>query len=124
MNAPLDMRFGDEGECTAADILNEWKEEDIERIIVGSSVKNRFREQWRDALFKGGVPLLCVLLLICAMWQHCYLITYIIQIARQTFQAFRIAVNDELSILEQTLRGFIPLLESQGRIVIMSYHSL
>ncbi len=40
------------------------------------------------------------------------------------FQAFRIAVNDELSILEQTLRGFIPLLESQGRIVIMSYHSL
>lgn len=42
----------------------------------------------------------------------------------RTFQAIRIAVNDEINVLEQTLRGIIPVLAPLGRIVILSYHSL
>jgi 16S rRNA (cytosine1402-N4)-methyltransferase len=42
----------------------------------------------------------------------------------RVFQAFRIAVNDELSILEKTLTSLIPFLASGGRAVVISYHSL
>ncbi len=40
------------------------------------------------------------------------------------FQAIRIAVNNELGVLESTLRGIIPMLQSGGRVVVISYHSL
>lgn len=49
---------------------------------------------------------------------------YCFQITCQSFQAIRIAVNEELDILEKTIRGIIPKLVSGGRIVILSYHSL
>jgi 16S rRNA (cytosine1402-N4)-methyltransferase len=124
VNAPLDMRFGDEGECTAADILNEWKEEDIERIMrvfgeepFSRAMARRIIQRRRAAPLRTTFDLRDV----AASLIPPHILSK--SLAR-IFQAFRIAVNDELSILEQMLRGFIPFLESHGRIVIMSYHSL
>ncbi len=44
--------------------------------------------------------------------------------ATKVFQALRIAVNDELNSLEEGLSGAIDLLQSKGRIVVISFHSL
>jgi 16S rRNA (cytosine1402-N4)-methyltransferase len=44
--------------------------------------------------------------------------------ARRTFQALRIAVNNELEVLEKALEATIPLLRQGGRIVVISFHSL
>lgn len=44
--------------------------------------------------------------------------------ARRTFQALRIAVNNELEVLEKALEETIPLLKQGGRIVVISFHSL
>ncbi len=44
--------------------------------------------------------------------------------AKQIFQALRIEVNDELNVLERTLRDIIPMLNSKGRIAVITFHSL
>lgn len=44
--------------------------------------------------------------------------------ARRTFQALRIAVNDELGSLERGIKGAVKVLGSEGRLAILSYHSL
>ncbi|MGI6714291.1 MAG: 16S rRNA (cytosine(1402)-N(4))-methyltransferase RsmH [Bacilli bacterium] len=44
--------------------------------------------------------------------------------ARKTFQALRIAVNDELTVLEETLESMLPLLKKKGRLAVISFHSL
>ncbi|MBC7765081.1 MAG: 16S rRNA (cytosine(1402)-N(4))-methyltransferase, partial [Hyphomonadaceae bacterium] len=44
--------------------------------------------------------------------------------AKRTFQAIRIAVNDELGILEQAIRDFTAALNSGGRLAIITFHSL
>ena len=42
----------------------------------------------------------------------------------RVFQAFRIAVNDELNVLDKTITNIVPVLAPGGRLVIISYHSL
>lgn len=44
--------------------------------------------------------------------------------AKQVFQALRIAVNDELNILEETLLNILPMLKNGGRLAVISFHSL
>ena len=124
VSAPLDMRFGDQSEHTAADILNEYTEEDIERILrvfgeepFSRALARRLIQRRRAAPLRTTFDLRDV---VATVVPHHLLSKSLSRI----FQAFRIAVNDELTILEKTLRCFIPLMEQGGRIVIMSYHSL
>lgn len=124
VNAPLDMRFGDSGKRTAADILNECTEEEIERIVrvfgeepFSRALARRLVQRRRAAPLRTTFDLRDV----AASVIPPHLLSK--SLAR-IFQAFRIAVNDELTVLEQTIRCFTPLLEVGGRIVIMSYHSL
>jgi 16S rRNA (cytosine1402-N4)-methyltransferase len=44
--------------------------------------------------------------------------------AKQTFQALRIAVNDELQVFESSLRQAIEMLSPKGRIAVITFHSL
>lgn len=122
MMAPLDMRFMPEGE-TAADILNRRTEPELATI---------FREYgdepqaWRLAKAIGQRRALAKLTTTAdlrdVVIQHIPPHHQPKTLAR-LFQALRIAVNDELGRLEQTLISIIPLLQPGGRIVVMSYHS-
>lgn len=122
MMAPLDMRFTPEGE-TAADILNRRTEPELAQI---------FREYgdepqaWRLAKAVAQRRALAKLSTTAdlrdVVIQHIPPHHQPKTLAR-LFQALRIAVNDELGRLEQTLMSIIPLLQPGGRIVVMSYHS-
>ena len=126
-DAPLDMRMNDTTGPTAADVLNEYPVEELARIlrqygeerfarrIAESVVRERAKEPFtgsarlveliRDAIpaparRTGGHP------------------------AKRTFQALRIEVNDELSVLRRALPAAIEAIGVGGRVVVMSYHSL
>jgi 16S rRNA (cytosine1402-N4)-methyltransferase len=123
MDAPLDMRFTPEGP-TAADILNDRSEEEImtifysygedpsSRRLASAIVKRR-----NLAPFRRTADLRDIVIAVVPP-QHQP------RTMARIFQALRIAVNDELGRLATTLTSMIPLLAPDGRIVVMSYHSL
>jgi 16S rRNA (cytosine1402-N4)-methyltransferase len=126
-DAPLDMRMNDTTGPTAADVLNDYPADELARIlreygeerfarrIADAVVRERAKEPFtrsarlvevlRDAIpaparRTGGHP------------------------AKRTFQALRIEVNDELSVLRRALPAAIEAIGVGGRVVVMSYHSL
>jgi 16S rRNA (cytosine1402-N4)-methyltransferase len=126
-DAPLDMRMDPDQDLTAQEIVNEWEERRLARLlreygeeryasqIARTIARSRRREpllgtqQLVDAIksavpipaqFAGGHP------------------------ARRTFQALRIAVNDELAQLDAALPEAWQLLATGGRLAAISFHSL
>ncbi len=126
-DAPLDMRMDDTEGPTAADVLNEYDERDLTRLlrtwgeekfarqIARAVVREREKEPFdrsarlveliRDTIpaparRTGGHP------------------------AKRTFQALRIEVNDELGALRRAVPAAIDSIAVGGRVVVMSYHSL
>jgi 16S rRNA (cytosine1402-N4)-methyltransferase len=120
---PLDMRMGPESATTADDVVNRWSEPDLAAIlhrygeerfarrIAAAIVRHRpivdtaqLAEIVADAVPHGsrgrGHP------------------------ARRSFQAIRIAVNDELAALTDGLDAILRVLRTGGRLVVISYHSL
>jgi 16S rRNA (cytosine1402-N4)-methyltransferase len=126
-DALLDMRMDSDNGDTAADLVNELPEQELERII-GEYGEERWakrianfivRERAEAAItttfrlvdiIKGAVPK--------AKWDER------IHPATRTFQALRIAVNTELESLERGMRSALDLLKPGGRGVIISFHSL
>ena len=126
-DAPLDMRMDTSRGQTAADVVNNYSEDELVRIIrkwgeekFAGRIANRIVNARTDKPFattgelveqirsvvpaaaakSGGHP------------------------AKRTFQALRIEVNEELDVLEQAVPAAVSATGMGGRIVVMSYHSL
>jgi 16S rRNA (cytosine1402-N4)-methyltransferase len=127
VDAPLDMRMDPSSEPTAAELVNEAAERDLERIfrrlgeeryarsIARAIAERRRKEPYTrtgqlvdtikasipaPARFGDGHP------------------------AKRVFQALRIAVNDELGQLESALPAAVEMLRPGGRVAVISFHSL
>ncbi len=124
---PLDMRYDLNQELTAANIINTWSLQDLEQIfrqlgeernahkIAAAIVRARQQEPINSTIalakvIKDAAPL---------RNKH-----FKIHPATRVFQALRIAVNDELSALEQTLPQALGTLRPGGRLAVISFHSL
>ncbi|MDP2623963.1 MAG: 16S rRNA (cytosine(1402)-N(4))-methyltransferase RsmH [Actinomycetota bacterium] len=120
---PLDMRMGPDAGWTADEVVNRWNEEEIARIIREYG-EERFARRIARAIV-GARPIRDT--------------THLADVvagavppgrrdrphpARRTFQAIRIAVNDELAALTEGLELAVRLLRSEGRLIVISYHSL
>lgn len=120
--APLDMRFDPHQELTAAQIVNAFSEKEIARLL-----KKYGEERYSRKIAKHIVvnrPIKTSRHLAMVVEEAVGKTTRRIHPATRTFQALRIAVNDELQSLETVIKQAVNLLRSGGRMVVISYHSL
>ena len=123
-NGPLDMRMDPRRELTAADIVNNYSEEELTRLFrdlgeepAARRIATQLVKLRKSAPFRETLPLARAIEKI--VWRHGRR-----HPATQVFQALRIEVNDELGALEEGLRVLTARLESGARIVVITFHSL
>lgn len=126
-DGPLDMRMGADGE-TAADIVNSYSEADLERIFREYGEERQARRVAREIVAeRASSPILTTtdLRSVVAKAKGGYSGREgRVDVATRTFQALRIEVNQELAGLDRFLEEAMESLEEEGRLVIISYHSL
>jgi len=120
--APLDMRFSPDQEVTAAEIVNDYPEEELAHIIWTYGEETAARRIARIIIQER--PINTTVELAKIIERGVGKRQRKIHPATKTFQALRIAVNKELDNLESALKQAMDLLGYQGRLVVISYHSL
>lgn len=118
---PLDMRYSLENNLTAEKIINNYSQEEIEKILKEYG-EERFARRIAKRIIKER-PIKTTLRLVEIIKRVVPGRTKI-NPATRTFQALRIAVNDELNNLRKVLPQTIEVLAPEGKIVIISFHSL
>ena len=126
-DAPLDMRMNNEDALTAHTVVNTWSQEEIKRILYTYG-EERYAPQIAAAICRRREerPIETTLELVDVIRsampaaalrekQHP---------AKRSFQAIRIAVNDELGSVEKVMVDAIPALNPGGRLAIITFHSL
>jgi 16S rRNA (cytosine1402-N4)-methyltransferase len=121
-DAPLDMRFNPRQELTAADIVDTYSEAELARLIRTYGEES-FSHQIARRIVQER-PIRSALHLARLVEQAVGGRRGRIHPATRTFQALRIAVNQELENLESALAQAVDLLGFEGRLVVISYHSL
>jgi 16S rRNA (cytosine1402-N4)-methyltransferase len=120
--APLDMRFGPDQTLTAAQIVNEYAETDLANVIwqYGEERASRRIARWivADRPISTTTELAGIIAKAIPGGKKR------IHPATRTFQALRIAVNDELTAIAEALDQARDILGSGGRMVVISFHSL
>jgi 16S rRNA (cytosine1402-N4)-methyltransferase len=120
--APLDMRFNPDGLVTAADLVNGLPEKDLADLIYRYGEERRSRQVARAIVvnrpISSTVELAALISRAVKPGQDG------IHPATRTFQALRIATNDELHNLEKVLPQAVESLTSGGRLAVIAFHSL
>jgi 16S rRNA (cytosine1402-N4)-methyltransferase len=119
---PLDMRFNPAQKITASDIVNQSPEERLASIIYSYGEEVHSRKIARDIV--NSRPINTTLQLAALIERSVGAHRGKIHPATKTFQALRIAVNQELDHLESVLKQAVELLGYEGRLVVITYHSL
>ena len=126
-DAPLDMRMNAEDSLSAYDVVNTWPREELRRILYEYG-EERYAPQIASAIERRRAvkPIESTLELVDVIRsamppaalrekQHP---------AKRSFQAIRIAVNDELGAVGRVLEVAVPKLNKKGRLAIITFHSL
>ena len=126
-DAPLDMRMNSEDSLNAQVVVNTWSQEELKRILytygeeryapqIASAICRRREEKPIETtlelvdIIRSAMPPAAL-----REKQHP---------AKRSFQAIRIAVNDELGSVEKVMEDAIPLLNPGGRLAVITFHSL
>lgn len=121
-DAPLDMRFNHQEGITAADIINHYSEAELANLIWKYGEEKYSRRIARviceSRPIHGTLELANLIRKVYGN-QHSH-----INPATRTFQALRIAVNDELKTIEISIPQAIQLLKPDGILAVISFHSL
>lgn len=121
-DGPLDMRMDQKQELTAETIVNTWPEEKIAEIIKNYGEDPKSRKIAKSII--EGRPFSSTAQLASNIAAAVHKKGSKKHPATKSFQALRIAVNDELRLLEQALPIWLKLLKPGGRMGIISFHSL
>jgi len=126
-NEPLDMRYNPRSPLTAARIVNYYSFQEIEKILKEYGEERFAQEIAKEIItirkikpIETTFQLAEIIKRATPRWYHWKKI----HPATRTFQALRIAVNDELNNLRKTLPQTIEILKPGGRLVVISFHSL
>lgn len=119
--APLDMRMDRREKLTADYIVNHWSERDLSDIFIKyGEISSGSAKMYARSIVHHR-PIHTTLELASLIKTHGY---SKIHPATRVFQAIRIAVNDELGIIEKSLPLLPQLLNKNGRLAIITFHSL
>lgn len=121
-DANLDMRMDQSQSLTAADIVNTWKQEDLANVIYEYGEERRSRAVARAIV--AARPVTSTKQLADVVRSVVPKGASKIDPATRTFQAIRIAVNNELDQLAKSLPLLVDLLSAGGRLAVISFHSL
>ena len=121
-DAPLDMRFGPHVTQTAADLVNRYSERELADLIYRYGEERDSRKIAR-AIVKAR-PVHTTRELVAAIESVSPRRGDRLHPATRTFQALRIAVNEELTSIESVLPQAVQALRSGGRLAVISFHSL
>ena len=126
-DAPLDMRMNAHDALSVRELVNTWPQEELKRILYAYG-EERYAPQIAAAICRRRetAPIETTLALVDVIRsampsaalrekQHP---------AKRSFQAIRIAVNDELGSVEKAMQVAIPLLKPGGRLAVITFHSL
>lgn len=128
VDEPLYMTYGDPESYsfTAIDVVNDWDEQDIANVLFGYGEERASRRiakaivtARRDAPIVSTMQLAQVIEQVIPRTGRAK-----IHPATKTFQALRIVVNDELSVLETFIDEAFSILRPGGRLAIITFHSL
>ena len=123
-DSPLDMRMNAQGGRTAADIVNSYTQEELERVLrIYGEVDNAGRLSQLIVAARSKAPILTTADLDKAIASALPSFAQHKQLAR-IYQAFRIEVNDEMRSLEKFLEGAAASLKPGGRLAVITYHSI
>lgn len=118
---PLDMRYSEQTGLTAEKIVNEYSLEELEKIIkeygedrFARKIAKKIVEKRKKKRIKTTLELA----------EAIRFKQKRIHFATRTFQALRIAVNDELNVLAKAIPQAVDILASGGRLAVISFHSL
>ena len=126
-DAPLDMRMNSQDSLSAYEVVNTWSQDELKRILfdygeeryaprIASAICRRREEKPIETtlelvdVIRSAMPPQAL-----REKQHP---------AKRSFQAIRIAVNDELGSVEKAMQDAIPLLNPGGRLAVITFHSL
>lgn len=126
-DAPLDMRMDNTGALTAWNVVNEWPETEIMRILrdygeerYARRIAQRIAEKREDKPIDTTLELVDIIrsaMPAAALREKQHP-------AKRSFQAIRIAVNDELGAVEEMMRTAPDKLKPGGKLCVISFHSL
>jgi 16S rRNA (cytosine1402-N4)-methyltransferase len=121
-DGPLDMRMDPRQSLTADEIVNRWTEDDLADVLFRWGEEPRARSIARSVV--AARPVRTTLALADVVARAAGRSRRSIDPATRTFQALRIAVNDEIGALEAALPQAVDLLAPAGRLAVISFHSL
>ena len=127
VDAPLDMRMNNEDTLSAHDVVNTWSFEELKKILyeygeeryaprIASAICSR-REQRPIETTLELVDIIRSAMPAAALREKQHP-------AKRSFQAIRIAVNDELNSVARVMEDAIPRLNTGGRLAVITFHSL
>lgn len=127
-DGPLDMRMGPDAAVTAEEIVNEWPEDEIARVLRDYGEEKHWRLLARRICERrADAPITTTRQLVAALGRVPGAKggrSGNVHPATRTFQGIRIAVNDELGAVEDVIPAAIESLAPGGRLAIISFHSL
>lgn len=121
-DGPLDMRMNSKAEVSADNIVNEWEMEDLAQIIRDYGEERHARRVAQRIVEHRPIHTTAQLRSIVAGAVPSS--PHMGHPARRTFQALRIAVNDELGALRDVLEAAPSVIRPGGRVAVISFHSL
>ena len=125
-NAKLDMRMDKDNKLSAYEVVNNYSEQELARIIFTYGEEKYAKNIARNIVKTRTKKNIETTLELVEIIKHSmpYKATIEKNPARRTFQAIRIEVNKELEILEESIKNALSLLEVGGRLAVITFHSL
>ena len=124
MDAKLDLRMDKSKVISAADIVNSFAEEELAKIIFKYGEEKNSKQIARAIINKRKIKKIETTLELSEIISGLTPDKYLAKTLSRVFQALRIYINDELEVLKTFLEKSVNLLNSKGRLVVISYHSL